>query len=285
MERLVQMPFDNGHLAGVLTVPAIENGHTVLIPWGSGAYPSSGRNRLRAELARHLAGLGFHALRFDWPGVGESTGAYDKGDLNRPFTSQICAATDWLLNQAPGHLLVVANCFGGWSAMKAASSLPDLEGLAVINPPISRDHSAAPIDRMASQPWATAMRRISIAKLRDPRLRARYRKALVVKMTRAFGKIPGDSRSSGFLAALEELLDRKTQVLMLYGNDDFRGDFERLMSQGLEERLRREPNVKVVRVENRMQGCTALPAQAVIFDEVVPWLQHLASHQPSSSSC
>ena len=49
-ERPVFFDAAGTQLAGVLTMPPAPNGRVVLMPWGTAAYPSSGRNRVRTTL-------------------------------------------------------------------------------------------------------------------------------------------------------------------------------------------------------------------------------------------
>ncbi|HYV47832.1 MAG TPA: alpha/beta fold hydrolase [Myxococcaceae bacterium] len=76
-----------------------KNGATVLLTHGSVA----DRAQVREELLI-LAGAGFGALAFDWPGHGESGGVVK---LGVPERAAFEAAVDWVLKQPgvqPGHL-------------------------------------------------------------------------------------------------------------------------------------------------------------------------------------
>lgn len=279
-ERLVQIPLGDERLAGVLSIPEESNGHSVLIPWGAGAYPSSGRNRLRTRFARHLASEGFHTLRFDYLGVGESTGTYRRGDLRNPFGEDICAAAHWLFEEVPGHLLVVANCFGGWSTLAATGGLPPVEGICVVNSPLGRDHLDIRAEESARQPLMDGLKRVTISKLRDPARRRFYRKAVVSRLRRIAGASAVRTNSLPYLTGLEDLIRQKTRILLLYGNDDFRKDLDQVMNGGLEERLRGTPTVEVVCVDERLRGCSSMGAQNVLFERVAPWLRAVSSHAP-----
>ena len=280
MERLVQIPFGHEHMAGILTIPREANKHSILIPWGAGAYPSSGRNRLRARFARNLAERGFHSLRFDYVGVGESTGIYRKGDTRYPFAQDICAAADWLVGRAPDHLLIVANCFGGWSVLAAASDLPTPEGVCLINSPLGRSHVEVRAHQSAGRPLMEGIRRINFEKLRSPVHRDVYKKFLITKGRRWFGPHPVRTRSAPYLKGLNVLLSRNARVLLLYGSDDFREDLDAVMRGTPGKRLISDPRVQVVCVEESFQGCVALTAQDVLFQRVAPWLEQVSTHEP-----
>jgi pimeloyl-ACP methyl ester carboxylesterase len=275
-ENLIQIPFEGNHMAGILTIPPNPNGHSILIPWGAGAYPSSGRNRLRARFARYMAERGYHALRFDYTGVGESTGEYRRGNLKHPYSDEIRVAARWLVDAAPDHLMVVANCFGAWSTLTAASDLPPTEAICLINSPLGRDHFDLRADEVSRVSPMDALRRVTLEKLRSPAHRRLYRKAVVAKIVRVFGSSPVASESYPYMTGLDELIERGTQVLLLYGDDDFRRDLDFMMERGLHERLEGEKSVKVVCVPEHLRGCSALSAQDVMFDHIAPWLDEVS---------
>jgi pimeloyl-ACP methyl ester carboxylesterase len=269
-ERLVFFPCEGLSLAGILTVPADPNGFAVLIPWGGGAYPSSGRNRLRARLAKTVAERGFHAFRFDYRGVGESDGEYRLPDLGSPYVEEIVAASEWLNSQGLTRLVIVANCFGGWSSLVAAPLIPNLEGIAVVNSPVRRDHQQAVAVQHSWQWWFTQIGRLSFKKLRSPQRRARYRKMVAAKAAAIVGTPRSDSR---FVQAIRNLLSRNVPILLIYGNDDFRADLESELNLGLRPAIDEAgPITRLTLVDERLEGCASLEAQQVLLNEVVPWL-------------
>ena len=173
-ERLVFFPCGSFTLAGILTIPSDAYGWTVVShPWGSSTIPSSGPNRIRARLARTLADRGFHAFRFDYSGAGESDGDYPETvDMAKPRSEEIIAACDWLSSQDLPRVIVVANCFGGWSSLMAAPRIPGLEGMAVVNAPVRRDHQQVFVGDRSWRWWASKLRGLSWKKLRSRSRRA-----------------------------------------------------------------------------------------------------------------
>ena len=95
-EELVFFPFGELSLAGVLTIAPESSGRTILLPWGSSTVSSAGVNRVRARIARALAGAGYDSFRFDYPGIGESQGHYVRPEMSSPFTDEVLAACEWL---------------------------------------------------------------------------------------------------------------------------------------------------------------------------------------------
>ena len=276
-EQLVFFPCGGTNLAGILAIPSEANGGTVLIPWGSGAFPSSGRNRIRAHLARALAAQGFHTFRFDYRGVGESDGDYRKPHLAEPNTDEILAAAAWLASEGLSHIVVVANCFGGWSSLLAAPMIPGLEGMAVVNAPVRRDHQQV---RGTWRWWASRLKKVRLGKLRSAKHRAVYRKLVATKASSLIGlrssaKLTGSdgSRSSkSFSQAVRYLLDHRIPVLLMYGDGDFRPDLESELDRGLRSAIEKAgPPSRLITVKGRLEGLGSLAAQEDLLNCVVPW--------------
>lgn len=275
-ERLVYFPYQGGDLAGILAVPSQPNGITVVLPWGSGAYPSSGRNRVRAYLARALASNGFHTFRFDKPGVGESDGRYELPELSAPQTEEIVAAFEWLKSEGMDRLAIVANCFGGWSSLMALPELSGLEAIAVVNSPVRRDHGQATAREERWRWWIKRIKRLRLRRLLQANVRARYRRQLAAQAALVTGRDKHDTR---FADAVKSLLDRRIPVLLLYGTDEFRTDLDTVLEEGLREAIESaDPPTRLVTIDERLQGTGNLRAQQLFQEIVVPWLGELSIH-------
>jgi pimeloyl-ACP methyl ester carboxylesterase len=273
-EQLVFFPCGSSNLAGVLTLASEPNGRTVLIPWGASTAPSSGVNRVRTRLARKLAAEGFNSFRFDYPGVGESDGDYKRPDMSTPLTAEVLAAHTWLASQGLERIVIVANCFGGWSALMAAPDIKGLDGVMLVNPPVRRDHKEVRAADERWQWWAKNLRRFRLRKLFDPSYRAKYRKMLAAKTSSVAGSGGRDRR---FADAVGHLLNRKVPVLIMYGDDDFRADFEAVMKTGLASAIERAgPPTRVVLYPDRLSGFGSLDTQALLMKEVISWLHSLS---------
>jgi pimeloyl-ACP methyl ester carboxylesterase len=280
-EQLVFFPCGETTLAGILAIPMEPNGRTVVIPWGSGTFPSSGRNRIRARLARTLATDGFHTFRFDYRGVGESEGDYVKPHLAKPNTDEIIAACAWLTSQGLSQVVLVANCFGGWSALMAAPSIPGLKGVAVVNSPVRRDHRQV---RGTWRWWASRLKKVRLGKLRSAKHRAAYRKLVTNKAssllrhrsrTDSTGSDESGSRRS-FSEAVHYLLDNGIPLLLVYGDGDFRSDLESELDNGLRKAIERVGSpTRLVTVVGRLGDLASLAAQDELLDGVIPWPREL----------
>ena len=276
-----------GHLAGVLTVPPNPNGLTIIIPWGGGAYPSSGKNRIRTRLAREMAADGYHTFRFDYEGVGESGGEYKVADLHRAFRNDITAAMSALADLGHTRIVVVANCIGGWSALTASPNLTGVEAMAIVRAPVSRDHQEVKGAERTTVDWLRATRRFRPRYLRDAKRRGIYRKMLGAK---ARSLVPGGgARSAGkesaFAIGVRHLLEHDIPLLLLYSNDDhFHHDLAAVLAGGLGDELERAPaTTRLVLTEERLQGWQSLSAQTLLVDEVRAWLREVTARQPSAT--
>jgi pimeloyl-ACP methyl ester carboxylesterase len=276
-ERLVFFPCGETSLAGILTVPVEPNGRTVLIPWGAGAFPSSGRNRIRTRMARAFADHGFHTFRFDYRGVGESDGDYLQMVMAKPKTHEIIAACAWLTSQGLARIVVVGNCFGGWSSLMAAPMIPGLEGMAVVNAPVWRDHKQV---RGSWRRWPTKLKRLRLSKLRSPKHRAFYRRQVAAGASSLVGL---GSKEGQFSRAIGYLLEHHIPVLLMYGDDDFRADLESELDGGLRALVENAaPPTRLVTVSERL-GLSSLGAQDLLLDKLVPWLHEVPKSSPSKS--
>ena len=93
----------------------------------------AGAHRQFVLLARALASAGFHVLRFDIRGMGDSA-----GDIRSYADTQedICSAVHLLKQQAPKIERVVlwGLCDGATAAMLNVDRLPEVHGVVLVNP-------------------------------------------------------------------------------------------------------------------------------------------------------
>lgn len=92
-------------------------------------------NKVVTTLASAFVELGFAALRFNFRGVGESTGSYGHGDGE---TQDAIAAANFVRNKFPGLPLVGAGfSFGGYVQARAAEELQP-QHLVLVAPAVGR---------------------------------------------------------------------------------------------------------------------------------------------------
>ena len=121
-ERPVFFPSDGNTLFGVLTEPeGPRNGVGVLlIQGGDTVNVSLHRNRLAVRLARNLAADGYTCIRFDYHGLGESSGDLGALHLHNPFTEDAEAAAEVMHQLGIDDLVLLGACFSARTALSAA---------------------------------------------------------------------------------------------------------------------------------------------------------------------
>ncbi len=119
-------------LFGILTRPVTKaHGVGVLIAMGgSPTMVCFQRNRVAVHLARSLAGMGFHVLRFDYHGSGDSSGNV-RFSLDNLFTDDLLAAAGCLQEQGVDRLALVGTCYGARTILSAASKLDGVEAIVL----------------------------------------------------------------------------------------------------------------------------------------------------------
>lgn len=136
-ERFVYIPVGADHVFGVLTEPVGEpSGLDVLLLSGGMYTLSTNRNRMFVDLARDLAGHGHRVLRFDYRGVGESTGVIGPYALSDPNPADVVGAIECLAAVGRNDLAVVGCCYGARAAMHALADHPLLRSMVLMAPPL-----------------------------------------------------------------------------------------------------------------------------------------------------
>jgi pimeloyl-ACP methyl ester carboxylesterase len=124
----------------ILTRPAAEpNGAVALLLWGGGHLPSFGRNGVRTRLARRLADAGYHAVRNDYPGLGDSTGTPPDLRLDAaavaPLVEDTLALVSRLGESGLSRFVMIGSCLGTRLALTAAERIPDVAGMVLLAAP------------------------------------------------------------------------------------------------------------------------------------------------------
>lgn len=117
----MNIPTPAGHLEGILKPEEeyTQPRYTALVchphPLGGGTM----HNKVVFKVAQVLQTLGLPALRFNFRGVGHSTGAYDEG---RGEMDDVRYALEFLSHRYPGLPVVLAGfSFGSWVGLRVAS--------------------------------------------------------------------------------------------------------------------------------------------------------------------
>jgi hypothetical protein len=97
-------------------------------------YGGTMNNRVMYRAAKAAADAGLSALRFNFRGVGSSTGSYDKGAGER---KDVAALVDWLSRQYPAlPLALVGFSFGAWVGLQVGCHHPRIRALVGLGLPL-----------------------------------------------------------------------------------------------------------------------------------------------------
>jgi alpha/beta superfamily hydrolase len=288
----VFFPAGREHVFGILTYPArtaVEGVAAVLLT-GGGLIPGSHRNGMWVALARSLAAQGIPALRFDYRGVGESTGIVPELWLDRPFTDDLVGAARWLRERGMTRLALAGSCFGARTILGASEQLEDLAGAVLLSVPLrghrEREYAAT---RFAQElTLADYMRRAArlrvIRRLLDGRWRAAYMRVLKVKARRLRGQMRASLPAVGiprapewvspvFLEPFVDLVRRGVPTLLLYGSEDeYYHEFRRAVAEGIGVLLEGRDVIEVRTVNGVLHGFTTVGMQRAAIEQTLAWI-------------
>jgi pimeloyl-ACP methyl ester carboxylesterase len=290
-ESAVFFPAGGEVLFGVVTRPTVEPNGIATVFASGGAALSMGRNRVWVRVCRLLAGLGYHAFRFDYHGMGESTGSYDTIRLDEPFTADLEGALQWLRSQGLQRFVLIGGCLGARTALSLAPRIDGLEGLVLMSAPIRDEANRKPATMPAStnltlrRSIRRGLKRYVLPYVLQVPYARRFARELRAIRTRTKQPLrPEDDRtawvSDYFLDSLEEMVDRRTPVLLAYDavgrySEDFRGAQLGRLGRILEKA---GPSIEVSYYEGDLEGFSELIAQDLIVELLAGWLtKHFAS--------
>jgi alpha/beta superfamily hydrolase len=102
------------------------------LPTGGGTM----HNKVVFRAARGLESANVATLRFNFRGVGASTGRFEGGEGEQ---LDVAAAIQWAMKKHPGLKLIVGGfSFGSWVSTKVASELPDVDAMFLIGTPVNK---------------------------------------------------------------------------------------------------------------------------------------------------
>ena len=137
-----------GQLEGLLDSPAGTPRGVAVVCHPHPLQQGAMTNKVTYIVARAFNDLGAVSLRFNFRGVGTSTGHYDNGVGE---TQDALAALDWLATQHPGLPLWLGGfSFGAYIALRAQAERP-VERLVTVAPAVER-FDTVPI-KLPVSPW------------------------------------------------------------------------------------------------------------------------------------
>jgi pimeloyl-ACP methyl ester carboxylesterase len=277
---------------GVLTEPTAEpRAIAALILTGGAFVGATNRNRVSVRIARDLAAIGFHAVRMDYHGVGDSTGDIDTYHLDRPFVEDILPAVKLMEERGVDRCVFVGTtCFGARTALSTAVEVRNVSGVVLLATPI-RDYpnTLNPAVTPAQHYVKRALSPRTLAALRDPDKRRQYTTTARWKAGSAAGKVRSrfvagepapvaDGMSSTFYEPLAQLAERRVPVLIGYGLEDrFYSEFQAARAKPRLGRLLDEPGstIEVRTVEGSIHALRRISAQDAMVALTTGWLTEI----------
>ena len=274
---------ESNDIFGVLTEPTIDsNGAAIVLLFGGLYTLSINRNRVTVDAARKFASLGYHVLRLDLHGVGESSGSVDAYDISRPFFGDVLRAADWLRARGIADIVLVGQCYGARTCLAASERMPNVAGIALFSMPVlnfNRTEFEARRNAKASV-WSLLRRAMHLRVLRglfSRQRRARYTGIARAKARAIRGHGDEDTQSKvsqDVVRQFGHLASVGIPTLVVYGVEDFRDEFETVRDGRIDRELRREGARIEVRLEDdiKMHGLPTMLAQQRAIDLVIRWL-------------
>lgn len=190
----------------------------VVLFTGGGWMPSTHRNRMYVDLARQLAAMGCTVIRFDYSGVGDSTGNTRVFDAMAPHVDDALAMVKELRANGVDRVVLVGTCYGGRTALAAAESIEGLVGMVLSAVPV-KDYGGSDRSLGWHAKMAWSMRTLTRIRTRYPK----YLRILRASLRRASplgGAGMSDPVSRRYLQAMKGVLARDVSVLLLEGSHD-----------------------------------------------------------------
>ncbi len=219
METTVTFGKENEALRGVLHEPGEPNGVGLVFLHG---WPGNriGPHRMFVTLARRLSALGFHCLRVDFRGRGDSDGRAEEASI-RTMIADTASAVDFLAARPQvKRIYLLGICSGGKVAIGTASSDPRIRGLVLW----SAEAMGSLHSRAASTHKSMSALRIYLKKLTAIET---WKKIITLRVnTRMVRKAivtdekPRDAEIAQESALLDRFKSFKGELLFIYGGND-----------------------------------------------------------------
>jgi pimeloyl-ACP methyl ester carboxylesterase len=286
-ERPIFIRSGGDDLFGVLTRPGASNGVGVVLLLGGIYSLSITRNRFSVLLARHFASLGYHVLRLDVHGTGESAGRVEEYELEKPFDADLEAAARWLQAQGIVHLVFVGSCFGARTCLAASEAIEGVRGVALLSMPVLERDKIGPMAALqhSQKGWRHVVRRALrpevVRRLLNPQARRHYTRIARSKLGASRGENVSSRTSGSVLRQLEKLASNRVPTLMAYGTEDLWDELE-MAREGRLGALLSAPtsSIEILHFDDLgLHGFSSLEAQHRSAELLEAWLTRVASPQ------
>jgi pimeloyl-ACP methyl ester carboxylesterase len=278
-------------LFGIWTNPTNREKGDALVLLTGGDIPSMSRNRMNVSIARRVAATGMHAFRFDWHGIGDSTGSLERIRLEEPMVEDLAEVIRAVRARGLSQVVLWGSCGGARAALAYAEQTPEVVGMILISCPL-RDGQL--YEGFEEQPVGQIVtyykKRLSIGSavhgLMTRSTRRRFLFVLKRKLKAARGRLFTRERgrkgelswvSPSFLETFEHTMDAKVPMLLIYGTEDsFYDDFEAAKNGEFGALLERAGSrVEVQCLPTTLHGFPSLESQEMVIDASLEWLVRL----------
>lgn len=103
---------------------------------------------VNTRLAAGLAAAGYHVLRFDFTGLGESGGDFERSTIGAHL-GDLLAAAQWMIDHRLGPTALVGHSLGGAAVLLGAARIRPVKAVVTIGAPSDPGHIRALIDKDA----------------------------------------------------------------------------------------------------------------------------------------
>jgi pimeloyl-ACP methyl ester carboxylesterase len=272
-EEPVEIEVGGYRISGILTSPVdAAPADITAVLLSPGALRRIGLSRVWVELARRWAGSGISSLRFDQPGIGDSSGdernLVSNDDLYDPRSTQIVLdVLNWLAGRGlPEGYVTVGSCSGAYWSLHAALADPRIAAALMITLyAFEWDHDLLAQRRMGlalSALQGRVWRRLLRRDLTIVEVRAKLR-SISTHQLRGRLFAPAERDQSKIMEnMLDTLRDHSTQALFIVSQGQ--AVLRQLAPDGQVTTLSRWPNVELERLPSPDNLFRALPLQAQI---------------------
>lgn len=132
MEQQIKIPTQAGHLEGILDRQ--DGSKAVVITHPHPLYGGDMNNSVVQILAGVFKSKGYTTLRFNFRGVGGSSGSYDNGVGEQEDLRQ---AVDYITPEGKEEMILVGYSFGSWIIYNFAVEAGPRDKIVMVSPPVS----------------------------------------------------------------------------------------------------------------------------------------------------
>jgi alpha/beta superfamily hydrolase len=277
MEKPIFIQCRNTDLFGMLHMPnkSATQEKTIIILLTGASIPRTHRNRMWVKLARQLTGLGFFTFRFDYRGLGESTGLFEGLNLNKLLTQDLLDIVKFLKTLInPAKFILIGECFGARTALSIIH-FQKFHGLVLLAAPtVDEDgrilHTGNSKDityylnKLKWQKWGTFL---NIKRLK--RNFIFYSKRLQNKWNHIN---PNSLISEEFSNQFITLVNNRIPSLLIYGTKDEYYENMRLFLQGIDYKERKEIEFYEVHGEKAHGLVVNVQIQEAVNEKILNWI-------------